>query len=292
MVKELKKDAEEEEEEEDIFGDEEQEPLEHEDQVMDLKSEGREGGNKLQLPDDAVEALDQKGEKKEQWWRMNQDELAKYQLQADLELNAIDQATEYYRKALDGVLRARQGASLGPTRRIIDNWYGPFRDSINTAVRKMSARASSHSLVTNLKLLSSDKLPVITLHQTLGMLLANSEGVAFMQVAFAVGRAVQAEVNFERMKAEDKQAFRSLLKSKSGVTVTLVNIKAKYTLKKHDWDSKTIVQVLLYCHSFVSFSFVLAAGCLLTEAFDAIGEDREERRQGVIKGQQFGCLIR
>lgn len=189
------------------------------------------------------EALPRKGEKKEQWWTMNQDELAKYQLQADLELNAIDQATEYYRKALDGILRSRQGASLGPTRRILDTWYGPFRDSINTAVRKMSARASSHALVANLKLLSSDKLPVITLHQTLGMLLANPEGAPFMQVAFAVGRAVQAEINFERMKAEDKQAFRSLLKSKSGITVTLVNMKAKYTLKKHDWDSKTIVQV-------------------------------------------------
>jgi DNA-directed RNA polymerase len=240
MVKEVKKDS----EEQDLFSEDENEPLEDEEQVTELKQEQREE-DKMEKYSDSVKDITNKGEKKEQWWRMNQDELAKYQLQADLELNAIDQATEYYRKALDGILRARQGASLGPTRRIIDNWYGPFRDSINSAVRKMSARASSHSLVANLKLLSSDKLPVITLHQTLGMLLANSEGVPFMQVAFAVGRAVQAEVNFERMKAEDKQAFRSLLKSKSGVTVTLVNIKAKYTLKKHDWDSKTIVQVCI-----------------------------------------------
>jgi DNA-directed RNA polymerase len=181
--------------------------------------------------------------RKVQWWQMSQDEMAKYQLQADLELNAIDQATEHYRKSLDGILRARQGASLGQTRRILDNWYGPFRDSINAAVRKMQSRTASHTLVQNLKLLSSDKLPVITLHQTLGMLLMSPDGAPFMQVAFAVGRAVQAEINFERMKAEDKQAFRSLLKSKSGITVTVVNMKAKYTLKKHDWDSKTIVQV-------------------------------------------------
>jgi DNA-directed RNA polymerase len=244
MVQELKKDAEEGEEEVDVFGEEDQEALEEHDHVIELQPRKSKEERGFEEPSSySEEAVYSKGERKEQWWRMNQEELAKYQLQADLELNAIDQATEHYRKALDGILRAKQGASLGPTRRIIDSWYGPFRDSINNAVRKMSARASSHSLVTNLKLLSSDKLPVITLHQTLGMLLANSEGVPFMQVAFAVGRAVQAEVNFERMKAEDKQAFRSLLKSKSGVTVTLVNIKAKYTLKKHDWDSKTIVQL-------------------------------------------------
>lgn len=233
MVRELEKD------------DMEEEEMGEEEEMEGYEDEGRREARQWDRGEREEEQLMQprKGEKKEQWWLMNQDELAKYQLQADLELNAIDQATEYYRKALDGILRARQGASLGPTRRILDTWYGPFRDSINAAVRKMSARASSHALVANLKLLSSDKLPVITLHQTLGMLLSNPEGAPFMQVAFAVGRAVQAEINFERMKAEDKQAFRALLKSKSGITVTLVNMKAKYTLKKHDWDSKTIVQV-------------------------------------------------
>lgn len=185
------------------------------------------------------------GERDKRWWKLSEEELAKYQLQADLELNAIDAATDHYRKSLDGILRARQGASLGPARRILDSWYGPFRDSLNNAIRKMTVRSVSAALVSNLKLLSSDKLPVIALHQTVGMLLANPDGVSFMQVAFAVGRAVQAEINFERMKAEDKQAFRALLKSKSGITVTLVNIKAKYTLKKHDWDSKTVVQVRL-----------------------------------------------
>lgn len=169
MVKEMKKEAE---EEEDIFGEEEQEPLEEEEEPIEMTPRNRERAEEAEHEHEEMPDTEgSKGVKKEQWWKMNQDELAKYQLQADLELNAIDQATEYYRKALDGILRARQGASLGPTRRIIDNWYGPFRDSINAAVRKMSARASSHSLVTNLKLLSSDKLPVITLHQTLGMLL-------------------------------------------------------------------------------------------------------------------------
>lgn len=197
---------------------------------------------------DPDERFSEEGSSKEKrWWKLSKEELAKYQLQADLELNAIDTATEYYRKSIDGILRARQGGSLGPARRILDTWYGPFRDELNNAIRKMAVRSTSHTLVANLKLLSSDKLPVITLHQTMGMLLANPDGVPFMQLAFAVGRAVQAEINFERMKAEDKQAFRALLKSKSGITVTLVNMKAKYTLKKHDWDSKTIVQVINYC---------------------------------------------
>lgn len=174
---------------------------------------------------------------------VSDEELALYEFQAQLEIGAIDTATEAYRKSLAGVTSARQGATMFPAHRIVESWYGPFRDSLNAAIRKLTAKGGSHAVVANLKLLSADKLPVITLHQTMGILLSQPEGVSFMQVAFAVGRAVQAEINFERMKAEDKQAFRSLLKSKCGITVTIVNLKAKYSLKKNDWDSKTIVQV-------------------------------------------------
>jgi DNA-directed RNA polymerase len=171
------------------------------------------------------------------------EELTLHDIQVSLEMGALDTAVEAYRKQLAGITGARQGATMFPAHNLVESWYGPFRDSLNAAIRKLTAKGGSHAVVANLKLLSADKLPIITLHQTMGMLLGQPEGVSFTQVAFAVGRAVQAEINFERMKAEDKQAFRSLLKSKCGITVTIVNLKAKYSLKKNDWDSKTVVQL-------------------------------------------------
>ena len=94
------------------------------------------------------------------------------------------------------------GASLGPARRIVDHWYGPFRDAINAAIRKMSNQGIGRTIVANLKLISSDKLPLITIQVVLGQLLGRAEGAPFIGVAMAVGRAVQAQINFEKMKAE------------------------------------------------------------------------------------------
>lgn len=81
------------------------------------------------------------------------------------------------------------------------------------------------------------------------------------------------------MKAEDKQAFRALLKSKSGINVTLVNIKAKYTLKKHDWDSKTIVQVhsqLISFYHILRTTYCVAAGGIPIETSNGYRKNREK----------------
>lgn len=91
----------------------------------------------------------------------------------------------------------------------------------------------------------AERLAVITMHEALGLLLANPMGVRYTTMALAIGSAVQAEAYFSRTRQEGSKLVSHLQAHGKLLTVNSINKAVRYaetakdgSNEEHGWGIK------------------------------------------------------
>lgn len=132
---------------------------------------------------------------------------SQYAEQIALEMEAVRAGREHYRRLMLEAEKRGDSASLKPVERMLVYWLRPFSEAIRTEKAQCAAGASSDARQIYgpvLRCLKSRELAVIALHETLGTLVPSPGGAKFASLAYAVGRAVVAELHNDRFKDADK----------------------------------------------------------------------------------------
>ena len=140
-----------------------------------------------------------------------------------------------------------------------------------------------------LELVPADKVAVITIHEVLSLVMRPQGRSRFVNVALALGAALQAEVNLAHMTSEPKRrAALSLLRTRS---VGGINLLARRAEDGVDWDRRLQVKLggemvrLMFENTFVEVD---------GEQVPAFHHDKEYARSGrryVDCAQPFSAAI-
>jgi DNA-directed RNA polymerase len=172
-----------------------------------------------------------------------------YREQLNLETRANQDAVQKYRSAMQEVINLGRGANMAPAQDILLLWYEPLVRAISEEHRRIGAKDSARDRsVYGPKLLSVDaeRLAVITIHEVLGLLMANPSGVKFVTLAQGIGSAVQAEWRFAKARQEGNQLVSYLRSTGELLTVNTVNKVTRFSQKDGQdsgWGAKLLVKV-------------------------------------------------
>ena len=173
-----------------------------------------------------------------------------YREQLSLETRANEDAVQKYRNAMKEVINLGRGANMAPAQDILLLWYEPLVRAISEEHRRIGTKDSARDRsVYGPKLLSVDaeRLAVITIHEVLGLLMANPAGVKFVTLAQGIGSAVQAEYNFAKARQEGNQLVSYLRTTGELLTVNTVNKVARFSQNAEGpdtaWGPKLLVKV-------------------------------------------------
>jgi DNA-directed RNA polymerase len=131
--------------------------------------------------------------------------------QLDLELRAVQDGEERYKKLMREMSSRGDISSIGQGKRFMIDWFEGLSGAFEEEQRKFSEgklkqlASEDHQHYPFMMLLSPKKLAVITLQRVLGLILMKPDGVRFSHCAMEIGRAALAEIHLERFKAMTKQ---------------------------------------------------------------------------------------
>eukprot|EP01122_Echinamoeba_exundans_P012953 TRINITY_DN5568_c0_g3_i1.p1 TRINITY_DN5568_c0_g3~~TRINITY_DN5568_c0_g3_i1.p1 ORF type:complete len:1002 (-),score=139.58 TRINITY_DN5568_c0_g3_i1:35-3040(-) len=152
-----------------------------------------------------------------------------YAEQIALEREAVERCVERYTEELQSLLQMGRGASLKPFQQLLLKWYHPLVQQLTEEVAPYKDAVAAGALegipeyIPYLLNLSEEKLAVITVHEVLGACLKMRSGAAVKPLCLAIGESVQAEVNFEEMKALRLDRMRG---AESGAETTVLGSAA------------------------------------------------------------------
>ena len=185
----------------------------------------------------------------ETYLKLDMDEVdmsPEYIEQFNNEARATTDAVNKYRSDLEIVIRTRKGAATAPAQDLLLLWHEPLSRAIAEEHRNIGNRVPGKDRsVYGEKLLQVDaeRLSVITIHETLGTLMAHPTGVRFTSLAMTIGNAVLAEYNFAKQRAEGNVILRYLRTTGQHVTVSNLNKAAKGFSEEYVWPPKLLVKV-------------------------------------------------
>eukprot|EP00698_Gefionella_okellyi_P002915 TRINITY_DN12765_c0_g1_i1.p1 TRINITY_DN12765_c0_g1~~TRINITY_DN12765_c0_g1_i1.p1 ORF type:complete len:951 (-),score=155.09 TRINITY_DN12765_c0_g1_i1:1452-4304(-) len=169
-----------------------------------------------------------------------------YTRELQLEMNAVGEAVERYRRMVAELIEMGKGAEMKPAHKILIHWYMPLVEEISTELRRIKSDESGQDRRNYggyLLLLTPEKLAVIVLHEVIGMTLAAPEGVKFARLALAVGQSVRAEINLQRLKT-DAKSYRYFVSEVAGrLSSHVVNRRAEKAFESADWGAKIEAKV-------------------------------------------------
>jgi DNA-directed RNA polymerase len=163
-----------------------------------------------------------------------------------LELGAVQIAVSRYRKMLKAMETIGLASSLQPAQKQVLDWYAPLVSAIRGEIESIYSLADvsdgSKSFRPYLSRVKAEVLAVVTLHEVLGATLRSyPEGAAFGETALAVGTAVQAQVNIDRLKDEEPRMYAYYQKS-SKKSVSQINRRSR-VLDEGVWPRSVRVQL-------------------------------------------------
>lgn len=133
--------------------------------------------------------------------------------QYDIETAVLDQTVKEYTTQLEGLMQIGQGATLSLPKKLMVQWFGPLCSAIDREQAAIWNREPGMDRTVYgpfLILLPPEKLAVITMHESLNILLHQGGQARLAAVAERVGETVQAEVNMSKLKQKDRQAWNRL----------------------------------------------------------------------------------
>lgn len=161
--------------------------------------------------------------------------------QIEIESQAIERESLRYRKMVNEVSELGLGAETNPAQKILIHWFKPLRDAIS---RKLESDhvAKKQSYIELLRLISPDKLAVITLHHTVGATLKSIKGVPFNSLCGTLGDLIQAQINYEILKDELGDSRFERLYGKA-VTLGKMSKISKRTLQERSKNASRAVKI-------------------------------------------------
>ncbi len=193
------------------------------------------------LPDSVEKYLSEKEEESVKRYNCLREE------QEVLEANCYEEARQRYKEMLEGAREGGRVAALSSVQQQLMNWtlrldklLDEEQGKVWKGVRRGKDRMHYGPL---LILLSSDKLAVIVVHEVVNLCMRlGNKGVPASVVVTSVSDAIQAEVNFLRLKQKfGKEVTRQLQGSGRNV-VRMINLRARRALEGLDSANWTVKQ--------------------------------------------------
>ena len=162
-----------------------------------------------------------------------------------LETRVVSESIERYKSTLKSLVLINKGASLSPAQRVLLSWFQPLVVAISEFQRTCAPVVDSRKSRPEdfLRLLDAERLAVLTMHEVLSHLLAKPAGTTFSKLSVELGKAVQAEVNFGRMKDSKANLLKKLREEGTLWSVHNINKRAKGFLDDSDWPVATLARV-------------------------------------------------
>lgn len=166
--------------------------------------------------------------------------------QIELELEAVSEGAKRYRMLATIAVDKGMGASLKPAERLLLHWLKPLESDIRAekrALRRREKNNQGQKLYAPLLLqIDATTASAITLYETLNAVMQQPDGVPVVRVAYAIGRAITAEINYAMLRKEasgtihemQKEAYRRARR----INVVMVNSWAKKKLDNPVWNKE------------------------------------------------------
>ena len=164
---------------------------------------------------------------------------ALYLDQLGLECKAVSAAVQRYQEMSQELTNMGKAAQLRPAQHFVVSWFAPLTQAIEaeqSMVREKLRGRDRRVYGPYLLMLGAPELACIVMHELLNRILMAPQGVRFAEVAVAVGKAVNAEVNLTRIR-QNRQDFSRLTKQYPGgrLTTPIVMTNASRMLSDSTW---------------------------------------------------------
>lgn len=151
----------------------------------------------------------------------------------ELETSATQAGVDRYNELKQRAINKGEGASLKPIERIMLHWYSPLRLAIRAKQRQLKIDGQGVVFAELLNALSADAIAVITMHETLSQCVRETDGVVPQKLFYAIGNAVQAEVNLHKLTKMDREI-------KTGLPKDLKRKEVAAILKERGGDADSL----------------------------------------------------
>ncbi len=187
-----------------------------------------------------------------------------YDEQLHFERESTGRGVARYRRLAQEAVQRGEGAALRPAERLLVHWLEIYRLRIRKEQREIAAGKSAPGRgIYGLYLLniSPAKTAVLAMHTIVSKCMADPLGPTVAQLAIAVGRAVNGEWNFLRLRSIGGQPWRDLVHTdrrrfKPGAVNRVANRHrpgARWSLKVQAYLGATLVSLLVQVASVASY---------------------------------------
>lgn len=159
--------------------------------------------------------------------------------QISLETDAVREGVVRYRQLAAEAVTRGEGSSLKPAERMLVHWIGPLIPEIRRKQRDCRAGRygkSNGTIAPVIAKIPAPRLAVLAVHEILGQCMAEPGGVKVVKLAYSVGRAVIAELNYTLMRKGKAGELNKLLRTIKKPQPVHYNRWAKKTLEDSVWD--------------------------------------------------------
>ncbi len=128
-----------------------------------------------------------------------------YAEELKLERDAVEGGVARYRRLKEEAIERGEGSALRPAERLLLHWYESLCRAISLEKQQVFAGQPGVGRLVYAPILAAvdtDKLAVITMHEAIGLCLANPYGVTVVKLSRAIGRAINAEINLPKIRAD------------------------------------------------------------------------------------------
>ena len=161
--------------------------------------------------------------------------------QINLEMEAISQGVERYRRLARETTERGEGASLKPGERLVVFWFPAMVQAIEEEQRLIASGVAGKGRGIYgplMEILDADRLAVIAMHTMLGETMRDPNGVLLVKLAYSIGNAVVAEAHLDALKENHQATLRVVDQKCKARKPKVVNFWAKKTLEEPYWSRR------------------------------------------------------
>lgn len=168
--------------------------------------------------------------------------------QVESEKYTIENCVETFNQHTDEQMRLQRGSSLQPMQRYITTWFIPLVASLEhifATFKQIENKLSNNNIklpkfAKYVMMLKPSELAVIAIHETLNVILKENGKCNFMSVILEIGRIVNMEVIYRKLRENNRDHVISL---KSGTSLLHRHILIQESKKQNTIDNNSISSI-------------------------------------------------
>jgi len=174
--------------------------------------------------------------------------LSPYERQLESERSRVSERARTLRNSAKQLNEIGRTATLRPGRRLMIRWFQDIEKRLETEQtlirRKIEDDAKVDEHQRQIVRMSADKLAVIGMHELLSHCIMNLNGTSFTTVCMSIGKAVQAEVAYGKIKREVKPGNKRFIERRAKNTHQRMKAINRLSAEDpEDWSKETILKV-------------------------------------------------